>query len=137
MWITPIITRAGDGGEIPELGAGGGGGDLEPAHHIDLGDSVSAVELMKLCSEKILDAGERANTLSLISKAVASDVKAVSLEGFDSVEELEDMPLDKVTTLLQDIAAGRFSRRAPGGGVPENGSSVARRARSRTIVSIA
>lgn len=137
VWITPIITRASDGGEIPELGVGGGGGDLEPAHHIDLGDSVSAIELMKLCSEKIVDARERADTLSLISKAMASDVKAVLLEGFDSVEELEDMPLDKVTALLQDIAAGKFSRRASGEGVSENGGSDEQRGRSRKIVSAA
>ena len=110
VWITPIITRARDGGEIPELGAGGGGGDLEPAQLIDLGDSMSAVELMKICSEKISDGGERASTLSLISKAMASENNAVSLEGFDSVEELEGMPLDKVTSLLQGVAAGKFTR---------------------------
>lgn len=136
VWITPIITRVRDGREIPELGAGGGGGDLEPAHLIDLGDSMSAVELMKSCSEKISDAGERARTLSLISKAMASENNAVPLEGFDSVEELEGMSLDKVTTLLQGIAGGKFSRHAHQEPVTENGGAGTRRARRRNIVSI-
>ena len=137
VWITPIITRARDGGEIPELGAGGGGGggDLEPTHQIDLGDSTSTIELMKLCSEKIPDANERARTLSLITRAMASDAKAISLEGFDSVEDLEDMPLEKVTALLQDIAAGKFSHHASREGATWNGDGVALRARTRKIVS--
>ena len=106
VMITPIITRSKDGEELLELGAGGGGGDLEPAHQVDLNDATSTIELIKLCSETIHDTNARTRTLALISKALASDSKAISLNGIlESVEQLEDMPLATLATILNDMAA--------------------------------
>ena len=104
--ITPIITRSKDGEEVLELGAGGGGGDLEPVHQIDLNDATSAIELIKLCSESIHDKTARTRTLALITEALASDSKAISLNGIlESVEQLEDMPLATLATILNDMEA--------------------------------
>ena len=106
VMITPIITRSENGEELLELGAGGGGGDLEPVHQVDLNDATSAIELIKLCSDLIHDTSARTRTLALITEALASDSKAISLNGIlESVEQLEDMPLAKLATILKDMAA--------------------------------
>lgn len=107
VWITPIITRASNGLSVPELGAGGGGGDLLQSHELDLSDTASAFELIKLCSEKIGDTQARSRTLSLITDAITSSSKILSLDASDITEELEDMPLEDIAILLEQIARRR------------------------------
>ncbi|KAL9117348.1 MAG: hypothetical protein Q9187_006115 [Circinaria calcarea] len=107
VWITPIITRASNGLSVPELGAGGGGGDLLQSHEIDLSDTAAAFELIKLCSEKIGDTQARSRTLSLITEAITSGGKNLSLDASDITEELEDMPLEDIANLLERIARRR------------------------------
>ncbi|MCJ1224919.1 hypothetical protein MMC12_001566 [Toensbergia leucococca] len=82
VWITPILSRD-QGVILPELGTGGGAGDLTQDLELELDDAKSAIELMKLCSRQIFDAEARSKTLDLISKAIASDSKSVSLEALD------------------------------------------------------
>jgi len=47
VWIRPIITRT-NGEEIPEVGVGGGGGDLNQHPDLVIGDSAIVDELMSL-----------------------------------------------------------------------------------------
>lgn len=116
VWITPIIIRASNGLNVPELGAGGGGGDLLQSHELDLSDTAAAFELVKLCSEKIADAQARSRTLSLISEAFTSSSKILCLDASELDEDLEDMPLEDIADLLERIA-NRRSRE--GGGRPK------------------
>ena len=104
VWITPIIARATDGSDIPELGAGGGSGDLVQTHEIDLNDASATLELMKLCSKTINDLQARSKTLNLIANAVASSGKALFLDAADLADDLEGIPLADVARLLQHIA---------------------------------
>ena len=116
VWITPIITRAMDGSNIQELGAGGGGGDLLETHELDLNDAIATMELIKLCSKRIADPKARSKTLSLIADAVTSSDKVVLLDSTELAERLEDMPLADVAILLQHIA----ERGSSSAGRPDN-----------------
>ncbi|MCJ1378843.1 hypothetical protein MMC17_001942 [Xylographa soralifera] len=104
VFITPIITRTVNGDVLPEGGAGGGGGDLVQSHEIDLQDPMAAIELMKLCSESIINADARMKTMRLITEAMASGSISVLLQNLDSTTDLVDMPLEQFTLLLRKIA---------------------------------
>ena len=92
---------------MPELGAGGGGGDLLQSHELDLSDPATAFELIKLCSEKIVDAQARSRTLSLISEAFTSSSKVLSLDASELAEDFGDIPLEDIAKLLERIANRR------------------------------
>lgn len=104
VWITPIITRATDGVELPEIGTGGGAGDLEQLHELDLRNPTMVNKLVELCSREIPDTAARESALRLISEAVDSGAGVVSFQECDFDDDLENMPLKKVTKLLQKIA---------------------------------
>ena len=99
VWITPIITRTSQG-PLPELGAGGGGGDLVQAHELTLDDSKAVDELLKLCSEQIREPETRAKVVELVTVATASGNKTMSLEtlGLESIHA--EIPLKKLAYLL-------------------------------------
>ena len=102
--IIPILTRAKDESDVEELGVGGGGGDLSQIHELDLGDTTAAVELIKLCSESIVDQKVRTETLTLITRALGSDSKRLVFEASGSLLDGEDVPLLDVINLLQRVA---------------------------------
>ncbi|MCJ1405806.1 hypothetical protein MMC11_009036 [Xylographa trunciseda] len=104
VYITPIISRASNGDVLSEFGAGGGGGDLVQSHEIDLQDPMAAIELMKLCSEKVTDADARVKTMQFIAEAMASGSIPVLLKDLNSSTDLVDMPLEQFTLLLSKIA---------------------------------
>ena len=110
VWIRPIITRTQSGETVPELGAGGGGGDLLQNHELELNDVTATVELMKLCSEKIQDPMARSRTLALISKAVSSRSKALSLAAIEFADKQGEMSLEEVTHLLERAAKRKLDR---------------------------
>lgn len=104
VWIKPIITRTERGADLPELGAGGGGGDLTQMHELELDDTVAAMELMKLCSEKIEDSEARSKTLRLITQTLKSRNKAMSLEALGWRDSEDAIRLDELTRILAEIA---------------------------------
>ncbi|SLM33616.1 DNA repair metallo-beta-lactamase [Lasallia pustulata] len=104
VWIKPIITRTERGADLPELGAGGGGGDLTQMHELELDDTVAAMELMKLCSEKIEDSEARSKTLRLITQTLKSRNKAMSLDALGWRDSEDAIRLDELTRILAEIA---------------------------------
>lgn len=104
VWIKPVITRTERGADVPELGAGGGGGDLTQVHELELDDTVAAMELMKLCSEKIEDSHARSKTLLLIAQALNSKNKAMSLDPLGLRDSGDVVRLDELTRILAEIA---------------------------------
>lgn len=106
VWIKPIITRTEHGADLPELGAGGGAGDLIQMHELELDDTVAALELMKLCSEKIEDPHARSKTLLLITQALNSKDKAMSLDALGFRDSEDVIRLDELTRMLAEIAEG-------------------------------
>lgn len=103
VWIKPIITRTDHGVDLPELGAGGGGGDLTQMHELELDDTVAAIELMKLCSEKIEDSQARSKTLLLVTQALSSKNKAMSLDTLGFRDSEDEICLDELTRILVEI----------------------------------
>ncbi|OJJ39655.1 hypothetical protein ASPWEDRAFT_104551, partial [Aspergillus wentii DTO 134E9] len=97
--ILPIVSRTQDGLEMPEVGAGGGGGDLYQMHELLLPDQFSLEELEKLCLERIHDAKVLSQTREALLEAFKSKNKSLSLDSYGLKDE-HDMPLEKLVAIL-------------------------------------
>lgn len=95
VWITPIL-KFSNGEVVPELGAGGGLGDLAQAQELELKDANTAIELMDICSTNIRDEQALARTLSLISKGMKSANKTVVLGALEEARESDAIPLKEL-----------------------------------------
>ena len=109
VWITPIITRGSGGQEFMEMGAGGGGGDLEQVQEVEILDSSTALEFAKICSQKIADRLVREKVLALVSEAVTSGKYTLLLDGLDLQRALENMPLGDFVGLIIDMVQRSMS----------------------------
>ncbi|KAI9817172.1 MAG: hypothetical protein M1827_001284 [Pycnora praestabilis] len=111
--ITPIISRSTAGAELRELGAGGGGGDLNQIHELELNDAVAVGMLMSLCSAKIQDANAFAKVCSMISKAMASDRQILSLDTLALESNHDNIPLVELADVLNRVAKNREDIQKP------------------------
>ncbi|EGC46320.1 DNA repair protein [Histoplasma capsulatum var. duboisii H88] len=106
VYITPVVSRLNDGSEVPELGAGGGKGDLYQSHELELQDDFTFQQLLNLCSERIQDEEIRTSIIAALSEAHKSKSKSLSLDAYGikedqeiSVQQLDIFPctIDPVT----------------------------------------
>lgn len=105
MWITPIITRTNTGADIPELGAGGGGGDLEQVHELELNDTAAVGRLITLCSARIQDPHLLAKVINVVSTAMTSETKTLSFDGKLTTQDAEgNISLLGLTEILSMVA---------------------------------
>ncbi|KAI9837057.1 MAG: hypothetical protein M1819_000706 [Sarea resinae] len=106
VYITPIIHRLGEGLEMPEVGAGGGVGDLKQNHELELSDDSSFEQLMNLFGDleddEDLDPVALDRLKSLLFKARNSSHKSLSIDAL--AWQNEDMSLDNLLELLYDLA---------------------------------
>ncbi|KAL8757857.1 MAG: hypothetical protein Q9199_001928, partial [Rusavskia elegans] len=109
VWITPLINRS-DQGDIPELGAGGGGGDLTQTHELEITDPQTGLKLIELCRHQIRDDKELTQTLRLLEEVLRSDRGTVPLDWLDTSLEEDYIPLEDLAQLLIGVA-GRKDRR--------------------------
>lgn len=86
VFITPIVTRAGDGSEVPELGAGGGKGDLSQSHELELPDETTIQKLEQLCLEQIQDFQLLSQAKTVLKDAYASNGR-LQLNEYGSISE--------------------------------------------------
>ncbi|KAI9842483.1 MAG: hypothetical protein M1830_007800, partial [Pleopsidium flavum] len=108
VWITPVITRTSTGADVPELGAGGGGGDLDQVHELELNDTGAVGRLMNLCSTNIRDPHQLSSIVSLLSTAMASDSKTLCFGGrFTSEDDDDNISLLRLTEILSRIAENK------------------------------
>lgn len=98
IYITPIVNRTIDGVEIPEVGAGGGGGDLYQVHELELPDESALAGLEKLCAQHILDEEVLSQTRDALSKAFRSSKKALSLDEYGVQDD--EISLQQLVTKL-------------------------------------
>lgn len=106
VYIIPIISRSTTGQVIPEVGAGGGARDLDRSHDLRL-DNLKAEEvdkLIQLCTNKVITSEARLRIVDVISKAIASKNKAVSLDALKPEIGENTMPLDNLVQLLAGLA---------------------------------
>ena len=103
VWIVPIISRSREGVIVPEVGAGGGEGDLTQAHELELSDPTAALELTRLCLSHIKDQKAQEKALGFLSSTLSSHRKSMSLVAL-GIEHYEDsIPLVKLTELLAKV----------------------------------
>ncbi|KAK6428281.1 hypothetical protein LTR95_015577 [Oleoguttula sp. CCFEE 5521] len=78
--ITPIISRH-NGTEIAELGAGGGQGDLDQQHELEVFDLAQLGALMKLCTDQ-LHGQPKAMTsvMRLVASLIEDPVQTIALD---------------------------------------------------------
>ncbi|KAL6234112.1 hypothetical protein BDW75DRAFT_173639 [Aspergillus navahoensis] len=105
VYVTPIVSRTDKGSEIPELGAGGGLGDLYQTHELELPDQSSLKQLEQLCSEKIRDPQALSKAKEALSAAFRSKSKVLSLDSY-GMKDAHEMPLGELVKIL---SRGRLS----------------------------
>ncbi|OQD84418.1 hypothetical protein PENANT_c013G00227 [Penicillium antarcticum] len=99
VYIMPIVNRTSAGTEIPEVGAGGGVGDLYQTHELELPDESAMAELEKLCSQRIQDQEALSQMRNALNNAFHSRKKALSLDTYGLSEEGE-ITLENLVTAL-------------------------------------
>lgn len=99
VWITPIISRAPDGTEMYEIGAGGGGGDLYQTLELDITDPGVLQALQAQCVNSIKDPILLNKALSALETASSSGAARISLDGLGINLDSE------VATTLHDFIA--------------------------------
>ncbi|ODH33671.1 hypothetical protein ACO22_03289 [Paracoccidioides brasiliensis] len=99
VYITPIVSRTSDGSEIPELGAGGGQGDLYQSHELDLSDGAVFQQLSNICFERIKDEKTRSLALDALSDAHQSKSKSLSLDAY-GIKDVGEISVKKLVGIL-------------------------------------
>lgn len=103
VWIIPVISRSREG-IIPELGAGGGGGDLMQIHELELADTQAYYQLFELCRSHIKDHELLDQTIRLVQDALRSRRRTVALNQLDSSLTEDAIPLKSFAHLLSKVA---------------------------------
>ncbi|CAI7637005.1 unnamed protein product [Penicillium crustosum] len=98
VYIVPIVNRTTGGAEIPEVGAGGGIGDLYQTHELELPDEFALAELEKLCLKHVQDKEALSQIRNSLLDAFRSRKKALSLDTY-GVKEGEISLKNLVTAL--------------------------------------
>lgn len=101
VFIKPIITRDRTGVEVPELGAGGGKGDLYQIHELELPDEVTVQKLEEVLSEHIADEGVLSQTRKTLKLAFTSKHRVLSLDDFGLADDA-DIPLKDLAYMLSN-----------------------------------
>lgn len=117
VYITPIVTRH-EGIEYPEAGAGGGYGDLNQIHELEIGDITALGRLMELVTVRLEDRPEILERVrSWLSKSVeqgASNIK-MDTETFnraihgeqEDLDDLQEVPIDRVVLALDAMMSSK------------------------------
>jgi hypothetical protein len=98
--ILPIVSRLENGTEMHELGMGGGKGDLDQVHELEVNDASTLAALMHLCSSKVKDRDVLLNIFALINKTWR-----ITLDVQDSKLEEDEIKLDDLVDILSRIPA--------------------------------
>ena len=114
--ITPIVSRH-NGDELAELGAGGGKGDLNQQHELEVWDAQLMGQLMALCASKLQGQPQLlTGVLQMLTSFIDEGRQSLALEDLASttnlgmwesqevaLEELYDLPLEKLVPLLAKV----------------------------------
>ncbi|RAL00434.1 putative DNA repair protein [Aspergillus ibericus CBS 121593] len=99
VYIAPIVNRTTGGSEMPEIGAGGGGGDLYQVHELELPDQSALEQLEKLCLERIHDTKALSQIRQALVDAFRSKTRVLSLDSY-GMKDAHDMSLENLVSIL-------------------------------------
>ncbi|UJO16386.1 uncharacterized protein CLAFUR5_04662 [Fulvia fulva] len=104
--ITPIISRH-EGRDMPELGAGGGHGDLNQHHALDVDNEAVVSAMMQICAVKLpdqpslLDSIEQMLTTAMNDPGSSLVLDAVDIsQSGDVFDDLDGLPLESIPAAL-------------------------------------
>ncbi|KAE8352927.1 putative DNA repair protein [Aspergillus coremiiformis] len=104
VYIVPIVSQTKDGSKLPEVGAGGGGGDLYQVHELEIPNESTLEQLVKLCLERIHDSKTLSETREALAEAFSSKSKTLSLDSY-GIKGDQDISLENLVNIL---SRGRF-----------------------------
>lgn len=102
---------------MAELGAGGGKGDLDQQHELEVGDTSALGMLMSLCATKMQDQPKLlSSVMEMLASIMRDPVRAIALDfaalhpeqpGDDqeNITDFEEMPLESLIPALVSLAA--------------------------------
>jgi hypothetical protein len=102
---------------MAELGAGGGKGDLDQQHELEVGDTSALGMLMSLCATKMQDQPKLlSSVMEMLASIMRDPVRAIALdfaalhpdqpgEDQEDITEFEEMPLESLIPALVSLAA--------------------------------
>ena len=99
VYIKPIVTRDKTGIEVPEIGAGGGKGDLYQIHELELPDEITLQKLETLLSEHITDEATLSQIKDLLKMAFTSEQRALALDEYGLADDA-DIQLKELASML-------------------------------------
>ncbi|KAG9844196.1 hypothetical protein KCU98_g5291, partial [Aureobasidium melanogenum] len=122
VWITPIIARH-KGYEIAEIGAGGGHGDLNQTHSLELYDLGSVQQLLAICNRALQAQPELKEpmkewfstlmkngkeSIDLDLEILRDEVEITSQDGRPDDEfDMDNLPIDKLVPALTRLITGK------------------------------
>ena len=111
---------------MAELGAGGGKGDLDQQHELEVGDTSALGMLMSLCATKMHDQPKLlSSVMEMLASIMRDPVRAIALdfaalhpgqpgEDQENITDFEEMPLESLIPALISLAA-RAGEQGKGG----------------------
>jgi DNA cross-link repair 1C protein len=99
--IVPIVSRLSDGSEMHELGIGGGKGDLDQTHELEVTDAATLGALMQLCASRVEDKHILLKIFSLLNSSPRINLGSDS----DHMPEQEDVKLEELVTILSKVTS--------------------------------
>ncbi|KAI4747442.1 hypothetical protein E4T50_02249 [Aureobasidium sp. EXF-12298] len=122
VWITPIIARH-KGYEIAEVGSGGGHGDLNQTHSLELYDLGSVQQLLAICNRALQAQPELREpmkewfstlmkngkeSIDLDLEILRDEVEITSQDGRPDDEfDMDNLPIDKLVPALTRLITGK------------------------------
>ena len=101
---------------MAELGAGGGKGDLDQQHELEVGDTSALGMLMSLCATKMQDQPKLlSSVVEMLASIMRDPVRAIALdfallhpeqpgEDQENTTDFEEMPLESLIPALVSLA---------------------------------
>ena len=111
---------------MAELGAGGGQGDLDQHHELEVGDASLVGQLIALCATKLQSQPQlHASVMQMLTTIINDRVQSISLDGpglnddpalteepGDDLANADELPLDRLVPALAKAAARSKQKQA-------------------------
>ena len=101
--------------DMAELGAGGGQGDLDQRHELEVGDTSLVGQLIALCATKLQGQPQvHASVMEMLTSIINGQVQSISLDGLgltddagaeDDFVSVDELPLERLVPALAKLVA--------------------------------